>query len=70
MLSVTENNNDVDKDFLADMIARIDNLEAVNNSFANWMYLIKINEIEAGVHIVMRTDEIKVITWDRLYKAA
>jgi hypothetical protein len=44
MLSVTENNNDVDKDFLADMIARIDNLEAVNNSFANWMYLIKINK--------------------------
>jgi hypothetical protein len=49
-LSVTEN-NDADEDFLADMKARID-------------------DIEAGVHTVMRTDEIKVITWDRLYEAA
>ena len=30
----------------------------------------RIDDIKAGVHAVMRTDEIKVITWDRLYKAA
>ena len=30
----------------------------------------RIDAIEAGVHAVIRTDEIKVITWDRLYEAA
>ena len=50
-LSVTVETNDDDGDFLAEMKARID-------------------DMEAGVHAVMRTDEIKVITWDRLYEAA
>ena len=50
-LSVTDNNNDDGEDILADMKARID-------------------DIEAGVHGVMRTEEIKVIPWDRLYEAA
>jgi hypothetical protein len=49
-LPVTVDNNDEDEDFLADMKARID-------------------DMEAGVHAVMRTEKIKVMTWDRFYEA-
>ena len=44
-LSVTDINDDEDEDFLTDITARID-------------------AMEAGVHAVMRTDEINVITWN------
>ena len=50
-LSVIVSNDEDYEDFIADMKARID-------------------AIEAGVHSVMRSDKIKVITWDRLYEAA
>ena len=77
-LSVTLPNDDDDEDFVDHMSklpAALYKLSVIvpndddDRDFLDDMKA-RVDAIEADVHAVMRTDEISVITWDRLYEAA